>query len=73
MNHPLLELIALAVPHLHEVPNLRRRAEILEAAADRIDDVDLEVAIELRSAASDIRGADQAQLKLAELFSNHRA
>ncbi len=74
MTHALLELISLAIPNLGSVPNLQRRADLLEAAADACESAAcLERAERLRFTAAELRRADQAQLALTELFSNHRA
>lgn len=70
MTHALLELIALAVPQLEQVPHLIRRAELMEAAADICQQNNfLERADSLRAAAGELRHAYETQLQLQELFS----
>lgn len=70
MTHALLELIGLAVPQLESEPNLIRRAELMEAAADVCQQNNfLERADRLRSAATELRTAHNTQLRIEELFS----
>lgn len=65
----LLEFIAIGVRHIGEIPDLSRRADVLTAAANICDQNKLPAeASELRAAAENIRQADQAQLRLNELF-----
>lgn len=65
----LMELIAVAVRHIGEIPDLNRRADALTAAAGVCAQRGLpDEASELRAAAANLRQADQAQLRLNELF-----
>lgn len=65
----LMEFIAVAVRHIGEIPDLNRRADALTAAASLCAQRDLPTeARELLAAAADLRQADQAQLRLNELF-----
>jgi hypothetical protein len=69
MKHAFLELIGIAVAHLDDVPNVGRRAELLEAAADWFDQAQTPArAIQIRAAADKLRMADEAQLNLSRLF-----
>lgn len=70
MQNPLLEFIALGVRHIGEIPDLKRRADALSAAASVCAQRSLpDEASELREAAANLRQADQAQLLLNERFS----
>ena len=69
MKHALLELIGIAVAHLDDVPNVGRRAGLLEAAADYFDQAQTPARAEaMRAAADKLREADAAQLNLSRLF-----
>lgn len=65
----LMEFIAVAVRHIGEIHDLNRRVDALTAAASLCAQRGLVTeAKELRSAAENLRQADQAQLRLNELF-----
>ena len=74
MKSGLLELIAIGVRHLSEVPDLSRRADLLEAAAKAClaDDAPCE-ADALNRAARDLRIAEESQLQLNERFTTFTA
>lgn len=71
MKPGLLELIAIGVRHLSEVRDLRRRADLLDAAAEacRADGAN-EEAEALSRTAQDFRTAEESQLQLNERFTN---
>ncbi|WAC21003.1 hypothetical protein OVA24_06355 [Luteolibacter sp. SL250] len=67
---PAIDLVALAVRHLEEIPNNAHRARILDAAAGVCTQAQRDdLAEALRSAATDLRKAEDAQLSLSETFS----
>lgn len=69
MKHAFLELIGIAVSHLDDVPNVARRAELIEAAADYFDQAQTPARAEqMRAAAAKLREAEEAQLNLTRLF-----
>jgi len=69
MSSPFFQLISIGLRHISEVREPMKRADLLDAGADAIEQADAKLAESARTTAAMIRSAEDAQGRFHELLS----